>query len=563
MSKHSSTFNSIPHILAVPEKLSAFMQRLLKLRFPVERHFSGRDILFLSAAALMMILSAVVRPLFKFRLGIWIIAAVCAAVPLLLQGYHRIRIRKIPVEELTWFLAAVISCLAGEFVTAPVILIFAGVLAQTESYCMLHRDAASDYLSEARLELRKAIECADEEKSAERRALATASLCFYGVFVLAAILLAIFGLFHLSEYRIWLHRSMILLILASPSSFLFSSMLTHFGAVYSAAKSDILFEVDQIPEDFSKCRLFAFSKTGTITDGKYVINEISPVGMSEGDLLRIAAIAEYKSEHPIAVALKSAAGMENGVIQDDAVDTKEMPGKGVSTYYAGHHIYAGNAGLLEEHEIWCRIPDKSGSAVHVALDGNYCGYLLVSDAIRKNAFEALEELRSLGAQNLILLTGDVRSASRTLASSLNFDMVKPELDEKGKGSAIRYLRSAHGEKARITCVGDGIHDAEMFAEADVSICLEEKGLDSGSSIRIFNEDIEMIPLAYLISRRTERILLINTIAITVVKLMLAAFGIASVLPAGVIAAVNGVVGIVTAIYCLTCFTIAKRERQIT
>ena len=536
MSKHSSAFNTIPSVLSIPEKLNAWIRKLLGLRFPVERHFSGRDLLLTACAGLVLLLSVLIRALAPFRLYACVLAALAAAVPLALQGYRMIRQKKAPLEECTWLLSALLAMLIGETTAAPLILIFANLLMQAEAYSLLHRDAATDYLADSDLKLRHAVETADTEKSPERRVLASASLGFYVLYVLIALVFAGCALFHVTDYRIWLHRAVVFLVLSSPSAVLFSSLLTHFGAIYSASKAGILYDSDVTPEEFARCRLFAFSKTGTVTDGRFIVSEIAPVGVSEEELLRIAAVAECRSDHPIAMTLKAAAGLREGVVPQGVLETREIPGKGVSTFFSGHHIYVGNAGLLEENGIWYQIPD----------------------ALRENAFEALEELRALGISTLVMLTGDVRSSARTLASSLNFDMVKPELSPEEKGSAIRYLRSAHGDRARIACVGDGFHDADMFREADISVCLEPKAEAPGADVSIFSDEIGRIPLAFRICRTTERTLLINSAVLLGVKLLLGVLGAAAVFQTGLVAALDFGFGAAATVYALTCLTLEKR-----
>ena len=540
MSKHSSAFNTIPSVLSIPEKLNAWIRKLLGLRFPVERHFSGRDLLLTACAGLVLLLSVLFRALAPLRLYACVLAALAAAVPIALQGYRMIRQKKAPLEECTWLLSAVLAMLIGEMTAAPLILVFADLLMQAEAYSLLHLDAAADYLADSDLKLRHAVETADTEKSPERRALASASLGFYMLYVLVALVFAVCTLFHMADYRNWLHRALVFLVLSSPSAVLFSSLLTHFGAIYSASKAGILYE------------------TGTVTDGRFIVSEIAPVGVSEEELLRIAAVAECRSEHPIAMTLKAAAGLREGVVPQGVLETKEIPGKGVSTFFSGHHIYVGNAGLLEENGIWYQIPAKTGSAIHVAVDSTYRGYLMISDALRENAFEALEELRALGVSTLVMLTGDVRSGARTLASSLNFDMVKPELSPEEKGSAIRYLRSAHGDSARIACVGDGFHDADMFREADISVCLEPKADAPGADVSIFSGEISRIPLAFRICRTTERTLLINSTVLLAVKLLLGILGAAAVFQTGLVATLDFAFGAAATVYALTCLTLEKR-----
>ena len=316
MSKHRTAFRAIPSVLSIPVKVSAFTAKLIGFRLPMERHFSGRDLLLTSGAALLVILSSLIKPLAGLRIPIHVVAMFVAAVPLCLQGYRLVCKKTIPMEETVWLLAAILAALIGEFPAAPLILIFSDLRFLIEGYSLLHREAAPDALAETGLRLRHAVEEADPEKSPERKLLASVSLAFFTGCLLLTLLFSLLALFHRSEYRLWLHRALVFLVLANPSSVLFSSLLTHFGALFSSAKVGILYAGDQIPEEFSHCKLFAFSKTGTVTDGNYMISELVPVGVSEENLLRIAAVAECRSEHPIAYAIKAAAGLQDGSGRD-------------------------------------------------------------------------------------------------------------------------------------------------------------------------------------------------------------------------------------------------------
>ena len=273
----------------------------------------------------------------------------------------------------------------------------------------------------------------------------------------------------------------------------------------------------------------------------------------------MAAAAESHSQHPIAVALNRAAGWTEAV-GASVLEVEELPGRGVSAFIEGRHVYVGNASLLEEHGIWYKVPSRAGAAIHVAVENVYWGHIMVSDKPRENAFDALEELRMQGIGNMVMLTGDVRSASRKLASSLNFDMVKPELSPEEKGSAVRYLRSVHGERAKIACVGDGFHDARMFEEADVSVTMNP-GEGEDADVRICSEDILGIPAAYRYARESERILQIGVITVALVKILLCVLGCAAVLPAAAVAAVDFAVGTAAVIYALTSLTMEKRHGE--
>ncbi|MBR4473164.1 MAG: HAD-IC family P-type ATPase [Oscillospiraceae bacterium] len=562
MNSNRSENRMIPSILSLPEKFSGFLGKLLRLRLPIKRRFSMRDVLLALGALLLLLLSALIPALRGLRLPVCLFAALLSCVPLVLQGMRLVRRRKIPAEEICIFLSTVLAFLLKEYTAAVLIPALGVLLFQTEGYSLLHCEAAPDALNEAQEPLRRQVEDADPEHSKMRRLLAFGVFAAFCVLCFAAAITLILTLFHLYEPQKWLHAALIILALSPMTAIWFASMLTHFGALFSAAKSGILFRNGTVPERFRECRLFAFGKTGTVTDGRFVISDICPTGgIGEDDLLRIAAIAECKSGHPIARALKAAAGLEEGVIPAGFQNCEEIPGKGVSTLFSDHQIYVGNAALLDEHEIWYQVPAKSGSAIHIAVDGTYRGHIMIADALRVNAFEALEELRAQGVRNLVMLTGDVRSASRKLASSLNFDMVKPELSPEEKGSAVRYLRSVHGEKARIACAGDGFHDAWMFEAADVSVSMNADGGES-ADVRILSEDILGIPSAYRFCRESGRILEIGAITVLLVKLMLCILGCAAVLPLPMILAVDFLVEAGAVIYALTSLTMEKRKTHI-
>ena len=560
MNKRGGISEMIPSVLSVPEKLDRLVQRLRKLRFPMERQFSGRDLLLCVAAFLILLLRRLIPALRGFRLPLLLAALLCVAVPVILQSVRAVRDGRVPLEELCTLLASGLAFLLKETAASVLIPMFAVLLWQTEAYSMLHIDAAAEELQDLDAKQKKAVLSVSPEKSAKRRNLAFYSVVFFAVFLLAAAIFAFLALVNRENASLWLHRCLAALILLSPSAVLFSSRLTQFGAAFSCAKIMVFFRNVRIPETFARCRLFAFGKTGTVTDGRFVISEIVPVGITAEELLRIAAVAEFRSTHPIAMALKAAAGLREDATPAELMDTREKPGKGVCTFYAGHQLTVGNASLLEARGIWYQVPSRSGSAVHVAVDSVYRGYIMISDNLRDNAFEALEELRAGGAELLTMLTGDVRSVSRAIASALNFDLVKSELTPKEKGSAVRYLKSVHGEHVLLAAVGDGHHDKELFQAADLSVCLEPKPV-SGADISICSDELYGIPDCYRICRETERILDVTVWGILGVKLLLLMLGTAAGLPTVLLAAADCACSAAAVIWALTGLTLEKRGHR--
>ena len=557
MNQKGNAFKTIPSVLSIPEKLNGFLFRVLKLRLPMERHFSIRVSLLALGALVLFVLKTILPIPAVFKTVFTVLALLLAAIPVLLQVL-RLALRKaFPLEEATVLVAAVTAVLLKKPEVSAAILLCAVFLWQIEGYSLLHVEAAPNALTNLDETVRSRVLGADEEKGTERRWVAFAAVMFHVLFLLIAAIMAILCLFHLQNPAEWVRRCLVFLMLAAPSAVLFSSMLTHFGAVFSTAKAGAFFRNDQIPEDFARCRIFAFGKTGTVTDGRFLISEIMPVGVTEEELLRIAAVAECKSNHPIALTLKAAAGLKEGVVPSGVLNVVEVPGKGVSTFFSGRQIYVGNARLLEEHNIWYQVPSKSGTAIHVAVDSTYRGYILISDSIRDNAFEALEELRANGVKQIAMLTGDVQSVSRVVASALNFDMVKSQLTAKEKASAVRYLKSSQGDRTKIAVVGDGVHDQAMFDAADVSVCME-RNPDSDVDLSICSDDILTIPQVYKICKDTERVLYFSVFGLAGMKVLLCVLGLLQALPLTLLAVLDFAAGAAAVIYSLTCLTLDQR-----
>ena len=332
---------------------------------------------------------------------------------------------------------------------------------------------------------------------------------WYGpVLVAVAFLTALVPPLFTGEWLRWLHAGVLILLLASPSALVLSIPLACLGGEMSGARKGIISKGHDCFEVLANAETMVFGKTGTITEGRYSISEICPNGVSQENLLAMAAAAESGSHHPIALLLKRAAGW-TPEIADGVIQVEEIPGRGVSAFLEGRHVYVGNAALLEEHGIPFAVPARSGAAIHVAVENRYWGHILVTDKTREGAFDALEALRSQGVRQTVLLTGDVLSASRPLASSLGFDLLRTELSQEGKLSAIDYLLSGKGRGKSVGFVGDGINDAPMLERADVGIAINALNAQKeaqSADILLLDENIAKLPAAMRISRTLQRIL---------------------------------------------------------
>ena len=342
-----------------------------------------------------------------------------------------------------------------------------------------------------------------------------------------ALLIALVPSLITGEWLRYLRIGVIFLLTASPSAMAISVFLSCLGGELSGVFNGILSKGHDCMEILAQVRTMVFGKTGTITYGRFSIAGVFPNSCSKEDLLAVAAAAESHSHHPIAQLLKYAANWSPDAA-DSVIQVEEIPGRGVNAFIQGRNVYVGNASLLQEHGIRYSVPSRSGSAVHVAVDNRYWGHILVSDRIREGAFDALESLRSQGVQQLVMLTGDVLSSSRPLASSLGFDLLRTELKPEAKVSAIDYLISGKGRGTSVGFVGDGINDAPMLKAADVGIAidaLEAWSEADAADILLLDNEIELLPAAMRIARSLRLILWENCGFLAAMKLLILALAL--------------------------------------
>lgn len=347
---------------------------------------------------------------------------------------------------------------------------------------------------------------------------------------LALVLALVVPMFN-AEWLEMLRRAAIVLICACPSAAVISVSLAYIKSIGAAAKLGIFVKGEDCIESMAMAETMVFDKTGTITEGRYVITDVFPVNMTERELLTTAASAEVFSRHPIAYALREAVGIRSA--KDMKVtQVEEIPGRGVSAIVGDELVYVGNTALLEEHGISCELPSRSGAAIHVAVDGKYCGHILVADRIRSGAFDALESLRVQGIKKMVLLTGDVLSVARPLASKLNFDMLRAELKPEDKLSALAYLMSNKGSKSSVAFVGDGYNDRALMERVDVGIAMGALGSEAAfmsADVLVMDRDIRKLPKAIGISKLASHISLENIAAGICVNLAAAVLGATGIL----------------------------------
>lgn len=350
---------------------------------------------------------------------------------------------------------------------------------------------------------------------------------FIASLLLAIIPSAITG--HWTEY---IRRAAVLLTASYPGELLVSVPLAFYSSTCCMAKNGVFVKAFRFLEGLAGADTMVFDKTGTITEGRFTVTDVFPEGISEQELLSIASTAERLSPHPIAQALREASS-PFALSPNDGFSARDIPGRGVKALVGNREILVGNAALLEENGIGYKVPSRSGGAVHVAVNGRYCGHILIADRIKRNAFDALENLRMLGVKKTVMLTGDVLSAARPIASKLNFDMLKAELKPEEKLAAVEYLMDNKGGGGAVAFVGDGINDGAVLRGADVGIAVGALGSAismANADILLMDKDIGKLPLAVKAAKYTAAVVRLNALAAAALKLLLLASGAAGLIP---------------------------------
>ena len=380
---------------------------------------------------------------------------------------------------------------------------------------------------------------------------------------IAALLLAVIPSVTSGQWSVYIRRAAVLLIAAFPGELLASVPLAFYGSTGCMAKNGVFVKAFRFLETLATVGTMVFDKTGTITEGRFAVTDVFPEGISEQELLSIASTAEQLSPHPIALALREASS-PFALSPDDELSAQDIPGRGVRALAGSKEILVGNAALLEENGIGYKVPSRSGAAIHVAVNGKYCGHILIADRIKRNAFDVLENLRILGVKKTVLLTGDVLSVARPIASKLNFDMLKAELRPVEKLTAVKFLMDNTGGGGTLAFVGDGINDAAVLREADVGIAVGALGSDismENADILLMDKDIGKLPLAVKAARYTAAVVRANTAAAAALKLLLLVGGAAGFIPIALAAVADAAVFIACMINSLRPLGAWKEQEQ--
>ena len=376
------------------------------------------------------------------------------------------------------------------------------------------------------------VEDAASEKAPMENFITRFARYYTPIVCLLALLIAIIPPFFTGfDWADWVQRALIFLVVSCPCALVISVPLSFFGGIGGASKRGILIKGSNYLEALSHVKTILFDKTGTITKGTFSVSKIEPIGMSREELLRIAAMAEAYSNHPIALSIRKE--HEAPLDLDRVSETTEIAGQGVRCVIDGQVVLAGNARLMEANGIVAAMNETKTTVFHIAIDGEYRGSIEVEDTIKEDSVEAIQRIKELGVAHTVMLTGDREEVAAHIAHEAGLDEYHASLLPEGKIDFLRsYLDEApKGEK--VAFVGDGINDAPALIRSDVGIAMGAMGSDAAieaADIVFMDDKLSRLADGIGISRKTMRIVYQNIVFALGVKLLvlvLAALGIAN------------------------------------
>jgi len=331
----------------------------------------------------------------------------------------------------------------------------------------------------------------------------------------------------------WIYRALVFLVVSCPCALVISIPLGFFGGIGRASKSGILVKGSNFLEALNNVDTIVFDKTGTLTKGVFKVTKIVTLDYeAEENLLEYAAFAESYSNHPIASSILKAYGKEINKSEIECYD--EISGHGISVSVKGKRILAGNQKLMTQESITYDVVDEAGTVVHVAIDGKYAGYIMISDELKDDAQKAVRELKEIGVKKLVMLTGDSKLVGEKIAGQLGLDEVYAELLPNQKVEKLEMLERKKRTKGKLLFVGDGINDAPVLARADVGVAMGGLGSDAAieaADVVIMTDEPSKLVDAIKIAKRTRSIVWQNicfAFSVKAIVLVLGAWGMATI-----------------------------------
>lgn len=358
-------------------------------------------------------------------------------------------------------------------------------------------------------------------------------IVFFSALALAVIppLVRLFGLGLDAQWDDWIYRALVFLVISCPCALVISIPLSFFAGIGGASNQGILVKGSNYLENLSETKVLVFDKTGTLTEGVFEVVGVHHNKIEEKKLLEFAALAESASSHPISKSLQKAYGLP--LNRNRVKDIREISGQGVIAKVDDVEVAAGNEKLMKSLNVQAITCHSVGTIVHIAINGEYSGHIVISDRIKAHAKEAIRQVKLAGIQKTVMLSGDSRKVAEHVAKELGIDEVRSELMPADKVRIVEELLEQNKSRGKLAFVGDGINDAPVLSRADLGIAMGAMGSDAAieaADVVLMDDDPLKIAKGIKISRKCLAIVKENiwfAIGIKVACLILGAFGIAN------------------------------------
>ena len=376
----------------------------------------------------------------------------------------------------------------------------------------------------------KMMEEIDQNKATTEKFITRFSKVYTPIVVILALFLAIVPSIIVGNPSEWVYRALVFLVISCPCALVLSIPLGFFCGIGKSSKYGILVKNSEAMEKISKIDTIVFDKTGTLTEGKFKVNQIRSEFLKESELLKIAAYAEYYSNHPIALSIKQV--YRDEIDESQISDYQEVPGQGIKVKIGSDEVLAGNEGMLKKANLPIPEEDTIGTIVYFVINGKYVGNILISDEIKEDSYSLVEKLKQVGVQHFAVLSGDHESIVSSVCKKLEIAEYHSRLLPIDKVEYLKKLEKT--SKNPVAFVGDGMNDALVLASTDVGISLGGIGSDAAieaSDMVLMNDRISLIAKAIQISKKTQNIIwqnIIFAISIKVLVLILGSLGIANI-----------------------------------
>lgn len=423
------------------------------------------------------------------------------------------------------------SALTGESVPREITVdteILAGAINNTG---VLKVRVTKEYGESTVARILELVENASNKKALTEKFITKFSKIYTPVVCLIALLVAVVPPLIMKDqtFSVWIYRALSLLVVSCPCALVVSVPLGIFAGIGGASKKGVLVKGGNYLEALKDVETVVFDKTGTLTKGVFKVTEINTNNIDKDELLKLAAYGESNSNHPIALSIVKAYGKE--INKESLINYEEISGHGIKVNIEGNEVLLGNYKLMNKFNIKFNEVDTIGTIVHVAINGEYKGNIVISDEIKETSKEVIETLKSIGIKNTVMLTGDNKVVADKVGKIIGLDQVYSELLPADKVEQVEKLMNIKSSKGKLVFVGDGINDAPVLARADIGIAMGGIGSDAAieaADVVLMKDDPKSIVDAIKAARKTNKILwknIIFALAVKTIVMILVAFGI--------------------------------------